>query len=143
MKLPHTSLEGKHLPVMVDEVLKICNPKSGQYFMDCTFGAGGYSKEFLKFKSTKVVALDRDDHVIEIANKFKDEFKSRFTFYNNKFSNLDQVSSYKYDAVNLTLGLNYLRLSPDHGVAIDLIGKNKANASSLIECINFLNKSHK
>ena len=32
---------------------------------------------------------------------------------------------YKFDAVNLTLGLNYLRLSPDHGVAIDLIGKTK------------------
>ena len=29
MKLPHTSLEGKHLPVMIDEVLKICNPKNG------------------------------------------------------------------------------------------------------------------
>tara|TARA_Y100001958_G_C21231083_1_gene556831 strand:+ start:11 stop:1000 length:990 start_codon:yes stop_codon:yes gene_type:complete len=50
---------------------------------------------------------------------------------------------YKYNAVNLTLGLDYLRLSPDHGVAVDLIGKNKANASSLIECINFLNKYHK
>ena len=29
MKLPHTSLEDKHLPVMIDEVLKICNPKNG------------------------------------------------------------------------------------------------------------------
>ena len=64
MKLSHTSLEGKHLPVMIDEVLKICNPKNGGNFMDCTFGAGGYSKEFLKFRQTKVVAFDRDDHVI-------------------------------------------------------------------------------
>ena len=73
MKLPHTLLEDKHLPVMIDEVLKICNPKSGEYIMDCTFGAGGYSKEFLKFQNTKVVALDRDDYVIEIANKLKVE----------------------------------------------------------------------
>ena len=50
MKLPHTSLEGKHLPVMIDEVIKICNPKNGGNFMDCTFGAGGYSKELLKFQ---------------------------------------------------------------------------------------------
>ena len=48
--------------------------------MDCTFGAGGYSKEFLKFKKTKVVALDRDNHVIEIANKIKNKFQSRFIF---------------------------------------------------------------
>ena len=58
MKLPHTSLEGKHLPVMIDEVVKICNPKNGGIFMDCTFGAGGYSKEFLKFPETQIVAID-------------------------------------------------------------------------------------
>ena len=47
---------------------------------------------------------------------------------------------YKFDAINLTLGLNYLRVSPDHGVAKNLIGQNKANPISLIECIKFLNK---
>ena len=60
MKLPHTSLEAKHLPVMINEVVEICNPKNGGNFMDCTFGAGGYSKEILKYKNAKVVALDRD-----------------------------------------------------------------------------------
>ena len=45
-----------------------------------------------------------------------------------------------FDAINLTLGLDYLRISPDHGVATNLIGKNKANASSLLSCINYLNK---
>ena len=81
MKLPHTSLEGKHLPVMIDEVVKICNPKNGGIFMDCTFGAGGYSKEFLKFNKTKVVAFDRDNHVVELANKIKNKFHSRFIFF--------------------------------------------------------------
>ena len=82
MKLPHTSLEGKHLPVMIDEVLKICNLKSGEYIMDCTFGAGGYSKEFLKYQSTKVVALDRDNYFIEIANKLRNKFHStNFLFF--------------------------------------------------------------
>ena len=33
---------------------------------------------------------------------------------------------YKFDAINITLGLKYLRVSPDHGTALDLI-KNKAN----------------
>ena len=50
---------------------------------------------------------------------------------------------FKFDAINLTLGLKYLRLSPDHGVAKDLIGKNKANPQSLINCINFLKKFDK
>ena len=47
---------------------------------------------------------------------------------------------YKFDAINLTLGLNYLRVSPDHGVAINLIGKNKASENSLLQCIKFINK---
>ena len=48
-------------------------------------------------------------------------------------------SLFKFKGVNLTLGLKYLRLSPDHGVAKDIIKKNKANPSSLIDCIKFLN----
>ena len=49
-------------------------------------------------------------------------------------------SLFKFDAINLTLGLNYLRVSPDHGVALELIGKNKANYSSLLECVKFVDK---
>ena len=47
---------------------------------------------------------------------------------------------FKFDAINVTLGLKYLRVSPDHGVAKKLILKNEANPKSLIECINFINK---
>lgn len=46
----------------------------------------------------------------------------------------------KYEAINVTLGLNYLRVSPDHGVASNIINKNKANPKSLINCIKFVNK---
>lgn len=46
---------------------------------------------------------------------------------------------FHFDAINITLGLNYLRISPDHGPAIDLIGKNKANYLSLLQCIKFIN----
>ncbi len=50
---------------------------------------------------------------------------------------------FKFDAVNLTLGLNYLRMSPDHGTAKNLIGKNKADSSSLVKCINYMNSFKK
>ena len=54
----------------------------------------------------------------------------------------DQVLSpfkalFKYDAINMTLGLNYIRVSPDHGTASDLIKKNKASAESLQKCFDF------
>ncbi len=43
----------------------------------------------------------------------------------------------KFNGINVTLGLKYLRVSPDHGTADDLIFKKRANANSLINCINF------
>ena len=52
--------------------------------MDCTFGAGGYSNALLKLQQTKIIALDRDKKVIGIADKLKNKFPSRFTFYNKR-----------------------------------------------------------
>jgi 4-hydroxythreonine-4-phosphate dehydrogenase len=39
------------------------------------------------------------------------------------------------DAVNLTLGLPFIRTSPDHGTAFDIAGSGKANPSSLIAAL--------
>ncbi len=47
---------------------------------------------------------------------------------------------YNFDAINITLGLPYLRISPDHGPNNQMLGKNKSNPSSLISAIKFLNK---
>ena len=46
---------------------------------------------------------------------------------------------FKFDAINITLGLPYIRISPDHGVAEKLVGKKVANSKSLIESIKFFN----
>ena len=47
---------------------------------------------------------------------------------------------YGFDAINVTLGLKYLRVSPDHGIAKDIAGSNKASPLSLIKAIEFLFK---
>ena len=47
---------------------------------------------------------------------------------------------YKFNAINITLGLKYLRISPDHGTASDIFKKNKANPASLMDCIYFIDK---
>lgn len=48
---------------------------------------------------------------------------------------------FKFDAINLTLGLKYYRLSPDHGVAKNILKKKVANPLSLSRCIEFLIKT--
>lgn len=39
------------------------------------------------------------------------------------------------DAVNLTLGLPFIRTSPGHGTAFDIAGENKADPSSFIQAV--------
>ena len=46
---------------------------------------------------------------------------------------------FKYDGINITLGLPYIRVSPDHGVAENIVGKKIANPESLIQSIRFFN----
>ena len=48
-------------------------------------------------------------------------------------------SMFRYNAINVTLGLPFIRVSPDHGVAEDIVGKKKADSKSLIESIKFFN----
>ncbi len=48
---------------------------------------------------------------------------------------------YEYDAINITLGLPFIRISPDHGPNEKMMGKNLSNPLSLIKAINFLDKN--
>tara|TARA_X000000950_G_scaffold80313_1_gene100980 strand:+ start:975 stop:1943 length:969 start_codon:yes stop_codon:yes gene_type:complete len=45
---------------------------------------------------------------------------------------------YEYDAINITLGLPFIRVSPDHGPNEMMLGKNLSNPLSLIRAIKFL-----
>ncbi len=58
----------------------------------------------------------------------------------------DQVLSplkalYEFDAINITIGLPFIRISPDHGPNERMLGKNKSNPLSLIKAITFLDKN--
>ncbi len=48
---------------------------------------------------------------------------------------------FEYDAINITLGLPFIRVSPDHGPNEKMLGKNKSNPLSLIQAIHFLDKN--
>ena len=48
---------------------------------------------------------------------------------------------FEYDAVNITLGLPFIRISPDHGPNEKMVGKNISNPLSLIRAIEFLDKN--
>ena len=106
-----SSPEISHYPVMLNEVIKICSPKPGGIYIDCTFGGGGYSKNILKFKNTKVIAFDRDDFISTISDKLEKEFPKRFFFHQKKFSQINTVVTDKSaEAVIFDLGLSNIQL---------------------------------
>ena len=45
---------------------------------------------------------------------------------------------FNFDAINITLGLPFIRISPDHGPNSSMLGKNKSNPQSLIKALKFL-----
>ena len=57
----------------------------------------------------------------------------------------DQVLSpmkalFNFDAINITLGLPFIRISPDHGPNHSMIGKNLSDPKSLVQALKFLDK---
>ena len=76
------------------------------------------------------------------------------TFFNKKNLNYydvtvgmyhDQVLTpmktiFNFNAINITLGLPFVRVSPDHGINSVMLGKNKSNPQSLISSIIFFKK---
>ena len=45
-----------------------------------------------------------------------------------------------FDAINITLGMPFIRISPDHGPNTKMLGKNLSDPTSLIKAIKFLDK---
>jgi len=130
-----------HYPVMLDEVLKICNPINGGDFIDCTFGYGGFSNAILSYPKTKVIALDRDIQTKKYAEKIKKNYKDRFSFYNKKFSELSKnITTKKFDFIIFDLGLSNMQiLNLDRGfsfnskTSIDMrMGLNLISANEVI-----------
>ncbi len=47
---------------------------------------------------------------------------------------------FNFNAINITIGLPFIRISPDHGPNSEMLGKNKSNPSSFIYAMRFIEK---
>jgi 4-hydroxythreonine-4-phosphate dehydrogenase len=47
---------------------------------------------------------------------------------------------YNFNAINITLGLPFIRISPDHGPNSNMLGKNKSDPSSFFYAMNFIKR---
>ena len=102
----------KHYPVLLNEIISIITHQHGGTFIDCTFGQGGYSKEILKYKDTKVIALDRDIETKKKAELILNQHNDRFYFNNKKFSQIDnlKIKNENIKGIIFDLGYSYTQI---------------------------------
>jgi len=116
----------KHYPVLLKEIISIITPQHGGTFIDCTLGQGGYAREILKYKDTKVIGIDRDVDSQIIAKQIQDKFPGRFLFKNLKFSNLNnlKLKNENIKGIVFDLGYSYTQIKdPKKGLSFNSSGE--------------------
>lgn len=98
----------KHIPVLLDAVLDGLGDISGKTVVDCTFGAGGYSRAFLA-RGANVIAFDRDPNVVADAAALVGEFPGRFEFVAAPFSKIADLDK-TVDAIVFDLGISSMQI---------------------------------
>ena len=58
-----------HKPVLLKEIMQNLKVKDGETYVDCTFGAGGYSSAILNTANCNLYAFDRDENVKKFASE--------------------------------------------------------------------------
>ncbi len=132
----------KHIPVLLDSVLDALGDISGQTIVDCTFGAGGYSRAFLT-RGANVIAFDRDPNVVADANAMIAEFGERFRFISQTFSHISELDCH-IDAIVFDLGISSMQIDiASRGFSFRMdapldmrMSETGMTASDLIENIN-------
>lgn len=97
-----------HLPVLIDAILD--HVSAGGVWLDGTFGAGGYTRAFLAAGAERVIAIDRDPAVFEMAKPWAADYGSRLTLVQGVFSDLDRLADVPLDGVVLDLGVSSMQL---------------------------------
>ena len=80
-----------HIPVLLEETINALSVKNEKFYIDATFGLGGYTRAILERKNCKVLGVDRDPDVMLAAEAIKVDFKNRFYFQNARFSQIEQL----------------------------------------------------
>ena len=115
-------------------------------------GLNPHCESIDKFKEDLVIIKPTIDNLKKRFN-IKGPFPADTIFLKDNRKNFDVIigmyhdqvltplkTIYEYNAINITLGLPFLRISPDHGPNEKMMGKKKSNPTSLIESIKFLDK---
>jgi len=116
-------------------------------------GLNPHCESNYKSSEKKKIIIPAINFLIKKKYKIKGPFAADTIFMKEKLKNFDVIigmyhdqvltpakTLFEFDAINITLGLPFIRISPDHGPNAEMLGKNISNPKSLIEALKFLNK---
>ena len=139
------SLEFKHIPVMSEDIDRILTPYKSGLYIDCTFGGGSITRKILSKKNTKVISIDRDNFVESFSKEISKEYKNRFEFIIDRFSNLENILKERNlqkvpVAIIFDLGLSSFQIdNPERGFSYRqdgllkmTMGKNNVTAHDIV-----------
>jgi 16S rRNA (cytosine1402-N4)-methyltransferase len=102
-----------HIPVLIGAILEAAPPKGSPdvrgTWLDGTFGAGGYARALLEAGAERVIGVDRDPSVFDLAQTWAGEFGDRLTLVEGTFGDLDRYGQ-ELDGVVLDLGVSSMQL---------------------------------
>jgi len=111
----------QHIPVLLEEVLKLLRCERPGLYFDCTVGAGGHASAILASSpDNRVIGIDWDNQAIETARENLKEFGDRITFIREDYSSigsiLDNMNINEADGFLFDLGLSSMQVdSPERG----------------------------
>ena len=106
--------EQKHIPVLLGSVLTALGDIQGKTIVDCTFGAGGYTRAFLE-RGANVISFDRDSNVLADVEHIAAKYPKSFRFIPKTFSHISELDDI-VDAIVFDLGISSMQIDvPERG----------------------------
>jgi 16S rRNA (cytosine1402-N4)-methyltransferase len=108
--------ERPHVPVLLAEVIAHLEPSGDAWYIDGTFGAGGYSAAILQTAHCSVLALDRDPEAVRAAAPLVARFAPSLKVIEAPFSAMVEVARRELPegtapaGIVLDLGLSSMQL---------------------------------
>ena len=116
-------------------------------------GLNPHCESILKFNEDTKIILPTINLLKKRGIKINGPYPSDTIFMKNNIKKFDVIvgmyhdqvlapikALFEYDAINITIGLPFFRITPDHGPNEMMVGKGKSNPMSLIKAISFLDK---
>ena len=90
-----------HLPVMVDQIVKVFEPVPGGVVLDATLGGGGHAERLLdSYERFRILGLDRDEFALEAARQQLARFGDRLMVRHTRFDRLeDAMEAFSVDSL--------------------------------------------